>query len=72
MPFKRDGSGGPHWMFLPSEPLPPGHPLTTMENVILSPHLGALTQEAGDRLSDAVARQARRFLEGRSPEGLIQ
>jgi phosphoglycerate dehydrogenase-like enzyme len=53
------------------EPLPSGHPLTAMENVILSPHLGALSREAGDRLSDAVARQARDILEGRLPEYLI-
>jgi phosphoglycerate dehydrogenase-like enzyme len=54
-----------------NEPLPPGHPLTRMENVILSPHLGALSREAGDRLSDSVVRQARDILEGRTPEGLI-
>ncbi|MCK7467142.1 MAG: hypothetical protein MZU91_02650 [Desulfosudis oleivorans] len=54
-----------------AEPLPAGHPLTTMENVILSPHLGALSREAGDRLSDSVVRQVRDILEGRRPEGLI-
>ena len=54
-----------------TEPLPPGHPLTVMDNVVLSPHLGALTQEAGDRLSGAVARQAMDILEGRMPEYLI-
>ena len=53
------------------EPLPSGHPLTAMDNVVLSPHMGAMTQEAGDRLSDAVARQARDILEGRLPEYLI-
>jgi D-3-phosphoglycerate dehydrogenase len=54
-----------------TEPLPSGHPLTRMENVILSPHLGALSREAGDRLSDSVVRQVRDILEGRPPEGLI-
>jgi D-3-phosphoglycerate dehydrogenase len=54
-----------------AEPLPFGHPLTKLENVILSPHMGALTQEAGDRLSDSVARQARDILGGRPPECLI-
>ena len=54
-----------------SEPLPSGHPLTGMENVILSPHMGALSLEAGDRLSDSVARQVRDILEGRPPECLI-
>jgi phosphoglycerate dehydrogenase-like enzyme len=53
------------------EPLPSGHPLTAMDNVVLSPHMGAMTQEAGDRLSDAVARQAGDILEGRLPESLI-
>ncbi len=54
-----------------TEPLPPGHPLTKLENVVLSPHMGALSQEAGDRLSDSVARQVRDILEGRPPECLI-
>ena len=54
-----------------TEPLPAGHPLTEMENVVLSPHLGALSLEAGDRLSDSVARQVRDILDGRPPECLI-
>jgi phosphoglycerate dehydrogenase-like enzyme len=54
-----------------TEPLPPGHPLTKLENVVLSPHMGALSQEAGERLSDSVARQVRDILEGRPPECLI-
>ncbi len=54
-----------------TEPLPPGHPLTEMENVVLSPHMGALSLEAGNRLSDSVARQVRDILEGRPPECLI-
>ena len=53
------------------EPLLPGHPLTALENVVLSPHMGALTLEAGDRLSDSVARQVRDIIEGRPPECLI-
>ncbi len=53
------------------EPLPAGHPLTRLENVLLTPHMGALSREAGDRLSDAVVRQARDILEGRPPECLI-
>lgn len=54
-----------------AEPLPGSHPLARMENVVLTPHLGALTREAGDRLSGSVARQARDIIEGRLPEGLI-
>jgi len=54
-----------------TEPLPFGHPLTKLENVVLSPHMGALSKEAGDRLSDSIARQVRDILEGRVPECLI-
>lgn len=54
------------------EPLLPDHPLVGMKNVILTPHVGALTREAGDRLSDSVARQVGDILEGRLPEGLIR
>ncbi len=53
------------------EPLSSGHPLLKMENVILSPHMGALTQEAAERLSQAVERQAKDMIEGRNPECLI-
>jgi D-3-phosphoglycerate dehydrogenase len=54
------------------EPISGNHPFTKLENVVLSPHIGAMTQEAGERLSDAVARQVRDILEGRRPECLIQ
>jgi phosphoglycerate dehydrogenase-like enzyme len=54
-----------------TEPLPSGHPLARLENVVLSPHMGALSQEAGDRLSDSVSRQVRDIIEGRPPECLI-
>ncbi len=55
-----------------AEPLPSPHPLAGFENVILTPHIGALTREAGDRLSDSLVRQAGDILEGRIPEGLIR
>jgi len=54
-----------------AEPMPAGHPLSGMDNVVLTPHLGALTMEAGDRLSDSVVRQVKAILEGKQPEGLI-
>ncbi len=53
------------------EPLSGDHPLCSLGNVVLSPHMGALTQEAGDRLSDAVARQVDDILKGRRPECLV-
>ncbi len=54
-----------------AEPLAKDHPLSRMDNVVLTPHLGALTREAGDRLSDSVVRQVKAILEGERPEGLI-
>ena len=54
------------------EPIGRDHPLAKMDQVILTPHLGALTREAGERLATAVARQARDILNGRPPECLIQ
>jgi D-3-phosphoglycerate dehydrogenase len=53
------------------EPISAEHPLAKLDNVVLSPHIGAMTQEAGERLSDSVARQVKDILEGRTPECLI-
>lgn len=54
------------------EPISADHPLNKLENVILTPHIGALTEEAGERLSGAVTRQIRDILAGRPPECLIK
>jgi phosphoglycerate dehydrogenase-like enzyme len=54
-----------------SEPISGSHPLAGLENVVLSPHMGAMSEEAGERLSASVARQVRDILEGRPPECLI-
>jgi phosphoglycerate dehydrogenase-like enzyme len=54
------------------EPIGWYHPFVKMDQVILTPHMGALTREAGERLAAAVARQARDILEGRPPECLIR
>jgi phosphoglycerate dehydrogenase-like enzyme len=54
-----------------NEPISGNHPFAKLENVVLSPHIGAMTHEAAERLSDAVARQARDILEGRRPRCLI-
>ena len=54
-----------------AEPASREHPLAGMGNVVLSPHIGALTEEAGERLSDSVARQVGDILAGRPPECLI-
>ncbi|MBP1720170.1 MAG: Glyoxylate reductase [Deltaproteobacteria bacterium] len=54
------------------EPIGWDHPLVKMKRVVLTPHIGALTREAGERLAAAVVRQARDLLEGRPPECLIK
>jgi phosphoglycerate dehydrogenase-like enzyme len=69
--LKKGRIGGAALDVMACEPIGGEHPLARMENVVLSPHIGALTQEAGGRLSSAVARQIRDILEGRPPECLI-
>ncbi len=54
-----------------NEPISGDHPFAKLGNVVLSPHIGAMTQEAAERLSEAVARQVRDILEGRRPQCLI-
>jgi D-3-phosphoglycerate dehydrogenase len=54
------------------EPIGWDHPFVQMDQVLLTPHMGALTQEAGERLAGAVSRQVRDILEGRPPECLIE
>ena len=46
------------------EPPTPGSPLTTMDNVILSPHVGAFTTEAQTRTFEAVCDDLARVLSG--------
>lgn len=69
--LKSNRIGGAALDVFAEEPISGDHPLTKLENVVLSPHMGALTQEAGERLSNAVTRQTRDILEGRRPECLI-
>ena len=45
-----------------TEPLPPDHPLLKLDNVVLTPHLGAATAEAQQNVALDVARQMVDFL----------
>ncbi len=47
------------------EPLPSGHPLTKLPNVILTPHLGWPTDEAYARFADATADVLLAYLDGK-------
>jgi len=46
------------------EPLPVGHPLTTLENVILTPHIGWMTATNCARFVDSVVESINRYLDG--------
>jgi phosphoglycerate dehydrogenase-like enzyme len=47
------------------EPLPAGHPLTKLDNVVLTPHLGWPTDEAYERFADAAADVLLAYLDGK-------
>lgn len=47
------------------EPLPPGHPLTRLSNVVLQPHIGYPTDDGYRRFSDAAARVLLDWMDGR-------
>jgi D-3-phosphoglycerate dehydrogenase / 2-oxoglutarate reductase len=50
------------------EPLPQDNPLTTMDNVILSPHCAGSTWESNVRISEGAAQAVLDVLEGRQPD----
>jgi phosphoglycerate dehydrogenase-like enzyme len=47
------------------EPLPAGHPLTTLDNVVLAPHLGWPTDDGYRRFADSAADVLLAYLDGR-------
>lgn len=47
-----------------SEPAPPAHPLLHLDQVVVTPHLGAATQEAQDKAGTAIAEMVRLALRG--------
>jgi phosphoglycerate dehydrogenase-like enzyme len=49
------------------EPLPPGHPLTTLDNVVLTPHIGYVTREAYEIFFSEVVENILAWLEGKVP-----
>ena len=51
--------------------LEPGHPLSALYNVILTPHLAAVTQESRARASVAAADEMLRILRGERPRNLV-
>jgi phosphoglycerate dehydrogenase-like enzyme len=47
------------------EPLPKGHPLWKLDNVIVTPHVAGRSDQVGLRLAGTVKENLRRFVEGR-------
>jgi phosphoglycerate dehydrogenase-like enzyme len=46
------------------EPLPPRHPLWSMENVIITPHIATSSDFRNDRTLTLVAENVRRYVRG--------
>jgi len=53
------------------EPLGPGDPLASMDNVILTPHLGASSNEAMRRMAVQVAEGVLKALRGEAPDNPV-
>lgn len=53
------------------EPLPDGHPLWDLPNVILTPHTANTQEVAGPRLSRRIADNVRRFANGGELVGTV-
>ncbi|KAK8041807.1 hypothetical protein PG993_006330 [Apiospora rasikravindrae] len=46
------------------EPLPEGHPLWSKKNLIITPHISAMSNSLGHRIADVLELNLRRFSEG--------
>jgi len=53
------------------EPLPPNHPLTKFDNVVLAPHIASATIEARQRMAELAARNLIAVLRGEMPPALV-
>jgi D-3-phosphoglycerate dehydrogenase len=51
--------------------LEPGHPLLSLDNVILTPHLAGMTRESRARMSVAAAEEVVRMLSGERPKNFV-
>jgi glyoxylate reductase len=53
------------------EPLPPDHPLTKLNNVVLAPHIGSATHKTRTKMATLVAENLIAFLKGEIPPTLV-
>jgi D-3-phosphoglycerate dehydrogenase len=54
-----------------NEPPAKDHPLFQLDNVILTPHIGAMTQQAAERGEWGAAEEVIRVLEGKKPKNAV-
>jgi D-3-phosphoglycerate dehydrogenase / 2-oxoglutarate reductase len=54
-----------------TQPLPAGHPLFALDNVLLTPHAAGLTVQSMNRMSLGTAEEVRRILAGQLPRHLV-
>jgi phosphogluconate 2-dehydrogenase len=54
-----------------SEPFSPGNPLVLLDNVVLSPHLAALSVESMEERLSVIASNIGRVLNGQRPANII-
>ncbi len=54
-----------------TEPLPLDHPLRSMENVVLTPHMGYVTTESYDQFFSQAVENIDAYLDGRVPSGAL-
>lgn len=53
------------------EPLPPDHPLTKLDNIVLAPHIASATIEARQRMAELAAKNLIAVLKGEDPPALV-
>ena len=51
--------------------LEPGHPLLSLDNAVLTPHLAGMTQESRKRMGAAAAEETLRMLAGEKPRNFV-
>jgi len=54
-----------------AEPIPAGHPLLALDNVMLTPHAAMLAVESLEKALDFALRNATRVMEGKDPESIV-
>ena len=54
-----------------THPIAPDNPLLSLDNVVLTPHIGGATAETIERHSRMMADDILRYLDGGRPENLV-